>query len=298
MKRERGATLIVAALIGLCPSSGEAQRLADWPVRISALPDAVATGASAAFWNPAGLGIGVQKTEALVLLLHTPQILELSGLAAATAVKFQGTTVAAAYKHIGVDGFTRTEDSPAGETFDIGEDHFSLAAAQALGQSFSVGAMARYARDNLDETDPIVGVGAGLGAELDVPLPARLGVYALNEDGTLLWGAGAEVRLPPLLGPSSNFAIAYGVQRDVLNESPIHRVAAELDWATRVWVSAGVSREPDGNQTRWAPILAASLRLNRYTLGVVRESLARDFGATYAARLQVNFGAPRIGLSQ
>jgi hypothetical protein len=304
MKLERCTVLIAAALFGLCPGGVQAQRLADWPVRISALPDALTTGAVAAFWNPAALGGGVQRSEFSVLHLRAPQIWELSGLAGAAAARLYGMTLAAAYKHIGMPGFTRTEDSPAGDNFDLGEHHFSLAAARTLRGAFALGALARYTYDNLQETDGIVGFGAGVSTELDDPLRATLGAFAVSEDGAMSWGAGVEVYLPPVLGPRSNIGLAYGIQHDVgiqqdiLFASPVHRIAAQLDWEGRAWVSAGVTREPDGEQARWAPILAASLRLNRYTLGIVRESLVNDIGATLAFRLQINFGQPLIGLSQ
>jgi hypothetical protein len=70
----------------------------------------------------------------------------------------------------------------------------------------------------------------------------------------------------------------------------VHWLATELEWSERVMVSAGLTREPDIDTAHWAPILAASLRLNRYTLGIVRENLVNDFGATYSFRLQVGLG--------
>ena len=123
-----------------------------------------------------------------------------------------------------------------------------------------------------------------------LPLRPVLGAYALREADAVLWGAAFEVRLPRFAGPAYDIGLAYGAQTDARESSPQHRVAALFEWDQHASVSAGLTRQPEHDGSNWAPILAASLRLNRYTLGVVRESLVHDFGATYTFRLQVGLG--------
>ena len=281
--------LVVTSLV---PSGAGAQRLAEWPVRSSAMPDAITRGAAATFWNPAGLSTGEHRAEALVANLRTSATLDLSGLAGAAALRFERTVLAAAYEHIGINGFTLTEDRPDGTQFDLGEDHFTLAAAHEVSSAFTVGATARYARDNLTDTDVVVGVGAGFITEPKLPLRPLIGAYALSEADAIVWGAAAEARLPPL-GGEYHIALAYGVENDGRAAAPIHRAGARFDYQDRISISAGIRREPVRDQQAdayWEPILAASLHLFRYTLGVVREQLADDFGATYTFRLQIGLG--------
>ncbi|MGH7466404.1 MAG: hypothetical protein ACRENP_00310 [Longimicrobiales bacterium] len=275
------------------PAVGHAQRLVDWPVRTSALPDAIVTGAAATFWNPAGLTTGNYRAQVLVVNLRTPESLELRGLAAAGALQLDRTILAAGLEHVGIDDFTRTDDSPSGpgaEEFDLGENHFTLAAAHRVSPAFTVGASARYTRDNLNETDPVVGVGAGFNGTFTLPWRVQVGAYAGSEADELAWAAGAEVELPSFLGDPYRIGLSYGAQADARVVGPVHRLAARFDWKERGSVSAGLAREPDVLQAHWTPVLAASLQLNRYTLGVVRENLVSDFGATYTFRLQIGLG--------
>lgn len=285
--------IITLTMVGLLPSGALGQRLADWPVRTSALPDAIVQGTGAVFWNPAGLSAGRYRGNAMIINLRAPQTLDLTGLASAGSLRFERTVLAAAYEHVGINGFTRTDDSPGGPEavkFDLGEDHFTLAAAHQVGRGFAVGAVARYARDDLSETDAAIGLGAGFMAEPELPLRPLLGAYALSESDDVVWGAAIELRLPALLGPDYQLGLAYGAQGDAHVQTPVHRFTTRIDWDSRASVSAGLTREPDFDGARWAPMLAASLRLNRYTLGVVRENLVNDFGASYAFRLQVGLG--------
>jgi hypothetical protein len=283
----------VVALSVVIPAAARGQRLADWPVRTTALPDAIVTGAAATFWNPAGITTGRYRAEALVINLRAPETLEVRGLAGAATIQLERAILAVGYEHVGIDEFTRTGDSPTGPTaerFDLGENHFTLAAARRLSANFTVGASARYARDNLDETDPVVGVGAGFSGAFAVPWRVLVGAYAASEAEDLAWGAGAEIELPAFLGPDYRMGLAYGAQSDARVVAPVHRVAGRLDWNERASVSLGLSREPDVATAHWTPVLAASLQLNRYTLGVVRENLVNDFGATYTFRLQIGLG--------
>ena len=51
----------------------------------------------------------------------------------------------------------------------------------------------------------------------------------------------------------------------------------------------GMSGEPDAGGRTWRPVAAASVRLSRYVLGVMREEMANDFGAVHALRFSVAF---------
>ncbi|MGH7461247.1 MAG: hypothetical protein ACREMA_09495 [Longimicrobiales bacterium] len=285
-------TLTLAGLfhIGLSSSAASAQRLVDWPIRTTAMPDAIVSDAGAVFWNPAGLTIGTYRGQGMLVSLRTPEMLDLSGMAGVAAARFERTVLALAFEHVGVDGFTRTDDSPAGPQFDVGENQFTLAASRQVGSVLTAGAVARYARDDLAETDATISVGAGVMLEPAWPLRPRIGAYALSVSDDVAWGGAFELRLPRFLGPAYQLGLAYGAQIDVHMESPQHRIATRLDWDKHASLSAGLTREPGSLGASWSPILAASLQLNRYTLGVVRESLVNEFGASSTFRLQGGLG--------
>lgn len=270
--------------------AGSAQRLVDSPVRVTAQPDALVTGAAATFWNPAGLSTGSYRTEVLILNLRTPDVIGLAGFGGAVAGQFDRTTLALGYEHVGIDDITQTDNSPTDATsqLSLGEDHFTVAAGRRLTSRVSVGAVARYARDNLDDTDPLLGLGAGVEITAGGRFMPRVGAYAISEKDVVNWGAAAEARLPAWAGPDYRLGVAYGLggRTDTFTAQ---RVLGFLEWGGTATVALGMFSEPDESASNWQPVMAASLRFRRYGLGVVRESLANDFGATYSFRLQVGF---------
>jgi len=289
----RRAAMWTLALIGLAASfeAATAQRLMDAPVRVTAHPDALVTGPAAIFWNPAGLGTGAYRTEVLVLNVRTPDVIGLAGFGGALAGKFERTTLAVGYEHVGIDDITETLNSPTDATgeLSLGEDHFSIAAGRRVTRRVSVGAVARYARDNLGDTDPLLGLGAGVEFDAGGRFMPRFGAYAISEKDIASWGAGVEARLPDFAGPDYRFGVSYGLggRTDTFTA---HRVLGFVDWGGTATLAAGMLSEPDASASNWQPVMAAGLRFRRYGIGVVRESLANDFGATYSFRLQVGFG--------
>jgi hypothetical protein len=273
------------------PATATAQRLVEIPIHTTATADAVVTGLSALFWNPAGLSAAPYRAGVMVLSLNTPSEFGVTGFVAGGAYRSDRLTIGGAWEHVGIDDIPETGDSPteAGE-FSLGQDHFTLAAALVLRPGIGVGAVAHYIRDDLGDSNAILALGAGVQANINLPWPTVLGAFVLNEGDEVLWSAGAESALPKWFGPSYTLSLSYGTGRDAHSSDLDHRVAARFDWTDRASLSAGVTRLAGGGTSDWAPLMAASLRLNRYTLGVVRESLAQDFGATYSFRLQVGIG--------
>ena len=284
---------VVMAGLAAGAEQAAAQRLLKWPVRTSAAADAIVTGPTATFWNPAAVSVGAHRTEALIVNLRTPEELALNGIAAAVAHRLERTVLAVGYEHVGVDGVTQTTSSPIDATtqLELGEDHFTLAAAHEVGPSLTVGATARYARDNISGTDPSVALGAGFLAQLDLPLSPRVGGYAVSEVDDLHWAGAAEITLPTWLGDAYRFGASYGTAWDDAGAGFLtHRLSGQAAWRERAMVSAGLAHDGSSEGPSWQPLLAASLRFNRYTLGVARETLSGDFGATYSFRLQVGIG--------
>jgi hypothetical protein len=283
--------LMVAALTSVSASALSAQRLVNWPVRTTALPEATATGAGALFWNPAGVSVVAgSRAEVMVVNLRTPADIGLTGLAVGAVGVFERTVLALGYEHVGLDAITETENSTEalGE-INLGEDHFTLAASREVSRALHAGATARYTRDNLAGTDPVVGFGAGLQLDLNMVLSPRLGAYAVTEADQVGWGVGAELRMPAWLGDDYQIGGAYGLN-DLGDGLAGHRITAVLGWKDQIGVTGGIMREGGAAEASWQPTLAASLRIHRYTLGVLRESLSNELGSTYSFRLQVGLG--------
>ncbi len=273
------------------PAAAGAQRLIELPVHTTATAEAAVSGVSALFWNPAGLSAGSYRGAAMVMNLVTPTAVGVSGIIGGGVYRSDRLTLGAAWEHVGIDNIPMTEESPteAGQ-FSLGEDHFTVAAAHALRPGVQVGATAHYIRDDLDGSSAVLALGAGAQAQIKFPWSTTVGAFVLNEGDEVVWSAGIDAGLPPVFGPSYHVHVSYGAGRDAHSAEIDHRIAAGIDLLERATVSAGVTRQTGAGTSSWQPLLAASLRLNRYTLGVARESLAEDFGATYSFRLQVGIG--------
>jgi hypothetical protein len=294
---------LLATMLGTLVAPLSGQSLLDWAIRSSAGADAVVLGVPAVFWNPAGVSAGAYKAEGMLISMRTPDdAVGLTGIAGAIAARLERITIGASYTHFGIDEITRTESSPveATDEFSLGEDHFGLAASLNLSPALTFGASARYVRDNLDETDEVIGLAAGFLYRKTAPVNIRLGAYAMNEADEIAWNAGAQLELPAWLGPSYRLAASYGlswVRNRASSDSNVdeaslmaQRGAVNLEWRERASVSAGLAREGRSEEADWEPVLAATLRFNRYTLGVVRETLTNGLGATYSFRLQLGIG--------
>lgn len=285
------ATLLLLA--GAGPLSGQ-RLLEEWRVRPTARPEALLRGAAAVFWNPAQVQVRDGRGEATVLDLHTPSALGISGTGIAASFALdRRTTIALGLERVGIDGLVETGNAPddLGE-LDIGETRFAGAAAHALGEHSSVGAMVQYTRlPQLDvETDDrsVLALGAGVRYNRTVWLPVELAAMAATEGEDVYWMAGVEVGSGPAW---QDFTVsgAYGASGGDLSPGVSHRVLGIVDWRTHVEVSAGVASEADGSDRSLAPLASGSVRFGRYRIGAVWEQLPNDFGSAWSFRLAVRY---------
>ncbi|MEX0892779.1 MAG: hypothetical protein WEB88_11470 [Gemmatimonadota bacterium] len=292
IRRAAGAALL--ALGGSAPLA--AQETIHWPLRTHAGPTAMAEGAAAPFWNPAGMAALTGRGAALVVDSRSPSAVGVSGLALGGAYAVRpGAWVGVAFRHVGIDGIDRTTDSPlpdpGGDALAAAEDHFHVAAAWAPRVDVAVGASVRYAR-----TSELLGgdsqAGALLGARWSPTLPLRpvLGVTAGLERNEMAWSAAARVRAP-LPAALADWAVhtEYGVRHAPAIDGQVQRLLATASWLERAALSIGAAGEPDNGGTGWRLVAGGSVSLGRYTLGLVREGLAGGFGAAHTFRLNVDF---------
>ncbi len=260
-----------------------------WLVRTAATPDALVGGATAVFRNAAMLS-PAGRAEAVVMDLRGPAISGVNGVALAGAYRLDGrTTVAAGFQHIGIDGIEGTETSPDdGTAIVIGQDLFTIGASHALSR-LRVGASAQYVRSSavLNE-ESAVRLGLGAHYALPVGIPIVLAATAQSQDASTVWSAGARVE-QALPFPEWRAAASYGAGGASEQTGLTHRLTGGGTWRDLITVEAGAVSEPGSDGRTVTAIGSVGVRVNRYELGVVRESLANGFGAVHTFRIGILF---------
>lgn len=285
-----GIACSLVFLIGHAPCAS-AQRILEWPLRTTAGPEAVARGVEATFWNPAAIRAGTARGEAIVADQRTPPSIGLAGFAAAASWRLDARTViAAGYQHVSIDDIGETSTSPladAGQpTFAVSEDQFAMGASHALGAALAAGASVRYDRSN--ETginQSSTSLGAGFLFSPAAPMRPVLGVTVLTRTGSVRYAGGVEVS-GPNVKDGFDVRLGYGVRGGENSVSVEHRIGITGLWRQVIAVSGGVATTDAGGGRSWEPVLGASLRVSRYELGFLRETLASQFGAAYSFRFR------------
>jgi hypothetical protein len=290
----------MALAAGAGPASGQ-RLLEEWQVRTTAGAEALATGASAVFWNPAQVMVRGGRAEVIVLDLRAPSMTGVEGIAGAAAYTLDERTVlAVGYEHMRVDGIERTTDSPdGGSPIDFGENRFAVAASHRLGSALRVGAMVRYTRlpevsytsasgAPLGGAESVLGLGAGVRYRPLATLPLDLAAMAATEGSETYWMAGAEFA-PRRTWSHWQLRGEYGVAGGELAPGTTHRAALTAAWREQVELTLGGVMEPDGGGRSLEPALGTTLRLSRYRLGVVREQLPNEFGGAWSFALGLAF---------
>jgi hypothetical protein len=286
---------LAAWLLVLAPAGVRAQRLLDLPLRISAGADALAGGAAAAFWNPAGVARLSTRGEVVIVDVRGPDAIGMGAFALAAAVRLEnGLSLAAGYQHTGTDDIARTDTSPlpeeSGASFDLAEDAFSLSAAQRLGPVVTVGASARYTRASaiVDQRND-VGLGAGIEVRPSLPWNPAAAAAVRADDGGVTWVAGVEATPAGESGTEWSARVSLGAAGSPFHHDIAWRGAGSGAWREHVVISVGVAGEPDAAGTTWQPIMAIAVALDRYRLGILREDLPNGFGAFHSFHFSVAF---------
>lgn len=295
----RGPVAAVALLLAYA-SPGSAQRLLEWPVRTAPGAEALVDGAAAAFWNPAAAaGPAAPRGEAMALDIEGSEAVGIRGVALAGIVPLGTRTVlTAGYNHLGIADIPFTVNSPAPDTlgpsprFDVGSHLFTFGVAGEVASSWWIGATLRYWRESAGTFHRDAGLGAGIGFAYHATTPFRpsLGAAVFTGRAEPRWLVGTEVAAPAMAGARDlRLSLGYGVAGGAAPRTVAHRVSVNSRWADVLTLSAGVDLEPDPGFSAVEPVLAASVRLGRYQLGMLREEIANGFGAAYYYRFHVTF---------
>ncbi len=287
-------TALALALAAAGPARGQ-ELFPEWTVRTRVAPEALARGAEAVFWNPAGVARLEARSEVLVVLLQSSQELGLKGFAGAGAIRLpRGGAMAVGYQHFGVDDIQRTDATPQSGTPDlinVADDRFTVAAAQPLGRHARVGALAEYDRsDSGVSISDGVGFGVGALASWTGALAPELGAAVLDIDGATRWRAGVGAGFPGLTRLPVGLRAGYGIAGAADGASTVqHRVSLTADWRSRVRLSVAGVASHTAAETSITPEGMAEFQVGRYVLGVVHERVANDFGGATSAHLAIRF---------
>ena len=288
--RRAALVVVICALAGT--DSLAAQRLLEeWQVRPGAGAEALMSGAVAVFWNPSQVSVAQRRYEVSLMDLRAPGITGVSGMALAGAAALDDRTVIAlGYERVGVD-IEQTTTSPDIEgTLDVGENRFAAAASHALREGMHVGAGVLYTRlPAVSEHESVLSLSGGVSWQgTAFRFPVALAVMGATEGDDERWMAGAEIAS----GAWWDQVVVrgqYGAAGGELAPGVTHRLSATGEWRDMVELTVGAAAEPDGDDHSLEPVLGASVGLNRYRLGLVRETLPNDFGSAYSLRFSVGF---------
>lgn len=282
--------LAVAAL--LQPVGARSQAIFDWPIRATPQPEAVLTGAGAAFWNPGGLAAGVGTLqEVWVTHMVGPSATGIQGVAAAGVMDLPlGFRGALGYWHLGIRDIPRTTTSPNREPggIHVAEDIALLALAHDLRAGSGLGVGLRLQQGSVGrDTKTFVEGEIGVHHRSRLPLTPRVGLTLQGVGRDLRTLAGIELSLPALAASRLPLRAGYGIQAGRGSEPLEHRVSLRASWMEQVHAGIGLSYLGEGGG--WTPMVGLGADLGRYSLSVLREALANGFGAAHFYRAAIRF---------
>ncbi len=191
--------------------------------------------------------------------------------------------------HLGVEDIPRTTTSPEPDPggLSVAEDVGILALSRGITPSTGAGVALRVLRSSVAGHHGLEARG-DLGVHLrpDLPLSPRLGLSlrGLGGEVSTMVGVGAS----PLALASGRIPLeaAYGLNMD-WGDAPLEqRFSLRGSWMGQLLLGAGLNHmEGEG----WIPLWMLGVDVGRYSLAILRESLANNFGAVHHYRAAIRF---------
>jgi len=268
----------------LLPGQSEGQVIFDWPLRAAVQPEGVLTGAGAVFWNPGGLAPRADAPQEIwVIHVDGPDATGVRGVGAAGVANLPaGMRIGVGYWHLGIENIPRTTSSPSPEPggITVSEDVALLSLARVLGASTGVGAGIRFQRGAVGKEARSRMVGdVGVHHGFRLPLSPRFGLSLQGLGGDLVTVLGAEATLASLAGSRIPIRGGLGLQAREGLDLVDKRLSLRGSWMDQLHLGLGLSHLADGGG--WTSIWALGADLGRYSLSVLREGLANDFGPVH-----------------
>lgn len=282
----------LAGLALLLPGGLSGQTIFGWPLRAAVQPEGVLTGAGAVFWNPGGLAAqaGTQQ-EAWIIHVDGPDVTGVRGAGAAGVLDLPvGVRAGIGYWHLGVHDIPRTTTSPSQEIgdIDVSEDVAVLSLTWGLGHRTGIGCGVRFERGSAGRYARSRMAGeVGISHSSGLPLLPRFGfaLQGLGQD----WKAvlGTEAKVATLAAGRIPVRAGYGIQSGSGFHRLDHRFSLRGSWMDQIHLGMGVSRLADGDG--WTSLWTLGADLGRYSLSILRESLANNFGPVHYFQASIRF---------
>ena len=284
-------TVLLAFLL-LSPAGAEGQSIFDWPLRSATQPEAVLTGAGGVFWNPGSLVQAVGTSQEIwILHVDGPDPTGVRGLAASGVMDLPwGLRGGLGYSHLGLQDIPRTTTSPHTEAGEItvAEDVGILSIARALSGQTGIGGGIRFQRGVVDSGSRNQVEGElGIHHRSSLPLSPRFGLVIQGLGGEISTLGGLELSLPPLASSRIPIRLGYGIQETAGFDIVDHRLSARASWMDQIHLGAGFSHLEGGDG--WTSMWMLGADIGRYSLSVLRESLANGFGAVHFFQASLRF---------
>ena len=282
----------LALMVSLSPSGVAGQVIFDWPIRAAPQPEAVLTGAGAVFWNPGSLVSGVGTSQEIwIIHVDGSDATGVRGVATSGVIDLpRGLRGGVGYWHLGIQDIPRTTTSPhreAGE-INVAEDVALLALAKNLGGHTGVGGTLRFQRGAAGrEARSQVEGEIGIHHRSSLPFTPRFGLTLRGLGGELKALGGVELSLPPLASSRIPIRFGYGLQSDEEFNPVDHRISLRGSWMDQLHLGMGFSYLEDGNG--WTPMWMLGADMGRYSISVLRESLANGFGPVHFFQAAIRF---------
>ena len=297
---QRIAVLLVGCMT-LVGQPGAAQQAAGTTLwRLAAttlpLPPALATGTAAVFWNPAQIEDSA-RTQLGLEGIQTPASIGASGMIAAMRIRAGKVgQIGFMYGHIGLNGLTRTGDSPdpVGSpvpvyTFALGATWSRPVAGTALGATLA------YHETRLDLVHAsrwTIDVGASRDIAPGVRVAAATHFFSSLSatDPAQDVYAGIEWRLwqGPLWGDRGvvrgryGIAFAHGFAAD-------HQIGAGFEFNRVFALDLGVTREGGYSAGGWRPAAGVRISIGKYRVTLARDAGVNELGSAYRVGVDARF---------
>ncbi len=300
----RYLSLAVVALSGLWPPSLPAQQSAGaelWRLAAATIPvpEALAVGGAAVFWNPAQRDDGARALLGIDAI-QTPEAVGASGFLAALQVRLGKSgggsgRVGLVYGRMQLGGLVRTSLSPEPDQGTIPFFTHSIGAVGALVRgSTTLGATLAYHETRLDQMDVAHWtLDAGLDRRINDAFRIAAATHFLSRtsssDGTqdiyaglecrvfrgALWTGGAMANIRARYG----VAVAHGFGAD-------HQFGAGIDFGDPIAFDLLVARDGGYAGATWRAVAGLRVSIGRYQVSFARDGGASDIGSAFRVGLE------------
>lgn len=283
------------ALVGARPAFSQTSAGAElW--RLAAvtvpLPPALATGAAAAYWNPAQRGPGLLGVD----LVQTPQAVGATGVVAAVRVPAGRLgSIGFLYARMGLGDLTRTSDSPDpdGPPIPFYTQRAAVTWARGFGGSTFGAALSFHDTKldgaTIDRWTLDIGFTQQIGGRIRLAAATR-GLRRLGSDAAQDMSGGIEYQVWQGMlwrGAPGTLLARYGLAVGHLGGID-HQLGLGLNVAIPVSLDVVLAREASYGNTAWRGAAGLRVAVGRYRMSFARDGGISDLGSSFRVGLEAS----------